>query len=343
MWCCAECFGDRGLRHDIIPLRAIETGQCQFCGTDATALLEPEQLYEYFELLISAYHPDPKGKLLVQLFREDWGIFDHPRMDDPHAKELLGEILDDGDIVRRLYSPLSVVDTDRLGQWEKLREELMYQNRFFPDASFDQERLEHLLSYLSVRKGEVPDVWYRARMKIEDDPFTIDKMGVPPRRIASHGRANPAGIPYLYLGSSPKNAVSEIRPHTGERACVADFRTQVPPALKLVDLRKPRKTVSPFYLGDPEDIARMRNDLPFLERLGLELTTPVLPQAAAVDYTPSQYLCEFIKQCKYDGVIYRSSVCEDGINLALFYPAKAVPGTVVEYQVSSVSVDVNRV
>ncbi|WP_244510957.1 RES domain-containing protein [Mesorhizobium sp. LCM 4576] len=48
-------------------------------------------------------------------------------------------------------------------------------------------------------------------------------MGAPPKRRSSHGRANPAGIPYLYLGSLPETAAAEIRPHTGEVACVADF------------------------------------------------------------------------------------------------------------------------
>lgn len=338
--CCPECFGDRGLRHDIFPLHAVGSGACSFCGTKDTPLLGPDQLTVYFELLMSAYRLDPKGRPLVQWFREDWGMFDHEKMkDDSHAKELLGEILDDGDIVRRLFSPIAVVDTDRLSEWEKLREELMYRNRFFPSVSFDQDRLEDLLSHLSLKDGEVPtDVWYRARIKTEDAPFPIDKMGAPPRRTAPHGRANPAGIPYLYLGSTPITAVSEMRPHTGETACVADFRT--PRRLRLVDLRRPRKTVSPFYLEDPDDIAKMRNDLPFLERLGQELTTPVLPQAAAVDYTPSQYLCEFIKNCDYEGVLYRSSV-SDGVNLALFYPDRAKPGGVVEYRVSNVTVRVD--
>jgi len=97
--------------------------------------------------------------------------------------------------------------------------------------------------------------------------------------------------------------------------------------------------VSPFLLEDSADIGRMRNDLPFLERLGDELTRPVLPQAAAIDYTPSQYLCEFIKKCGYDGVIYRSSVSE-GMNLALFTPVLARSGTVTQYRVVKVSVDV---
>jgi hypothetical protein len=161
-------------------------------------------------------------------------------------------------------------------------------------------------------------------------------MGAPPKRRASHGRANPAGIPYLYLGSKPETAAAEIRPHTGEVACVADFTI---PEVRAVDLRHPRKLVSPFILTDASEIGQLRADLPFLERLGDELTRPVLPSGAAIDYIPSQYLCEFIKKSGFDGVIYRSSV-SDGINLALFDPNKAIGGDVMLYNVTRVSVDV---
>jgi hypothetical protein len=336
MNCCAGCFGDRGLRRSIFPLRSTAIGRCSYCGADNVAVLLPSQLAEYFELLVSAYRPDADGKLLVQWFREDWGMFAHERMDDPRAKDLLSEILDDGEIVRQTFSPATAPGADRLGEWEKLRDELMYHNRFFPDANIDLDRLELLLSPLTLDADEVPDLWHRARIKTRDAAFLIDEMGAPPKRIASHGRANPAGIPYLYLGSTPETAISEIRPHTGEVACVADFRT--PLDLKLVDLRGPRKMVSPFLFADAEDISKMRGDLPFLERLGDELTRPVIPQAAAIDYTPSQYVCEFIKKCGYDGVIYRSSV-SNGINLALFNPEKAQPGTVTEYDVARVLVE----
>jgi hypothetical protein len=300
------------------------------------AILAPEQLSEYFELLVSAYRPDAHGKLLIQWFREDWGMFEHPRMDDARAADLIRDILDDAEIVQQPYGPATAVGADRLGEWEKLRDELMYHNRFFPAANIDLDRLELLLSPLTLDADELPDIWYRARIKTGDAIFTIGEMGAPPKRVASHGRANPAGIPYLYLGSTPVTAISEIRPHTGEVACVADFRT--PRDLKLVDLRRPRKMVSPFLLEDADDIGKMRSDLPFLERLGDELTRPVVPQSAAIDYTPSQYVCEFIKKCGYDGVIYRSSV-SDGINLALFDPSRAQSGAVAEYQVARVLVD----
>lgn len=257
-------------------------------------------------------------------------------MDLAHAKELLGEILDNGKIVRQSFSPSSRYISEGLVQWETLRDEMMYRNRWFLDTDIDTARLSQLLDLLVVQ--DLPQKWYRARIRTGDDSFPMGEMGAPPKRLASHGRANPAGIPYLYLGSKPETATAEIRPHTGEVACVADFTI---PEIRAVDLRNPRKSVSPFILSDASDIGQLRADLPFLERLGEELTRPVLPQGAAIDYIPSQYLCEFIKKCGFDGVVYRSSV-SDGINLALFDPEKAQGGAVALYNVSQVSVVVTR-
>lgn len=338
MNCCAECFGDRGLRRSIIPFRSTATGWCSYCKTKDVAVVLPRALTEYFELLVSAYRQDPTGKPLVRWFREDWAMFQHPRMDDSRAKGLLGEILNDEKIVRRRFVPASNPMIDHLSEWEKLRDELMYHNRYFPEATIDLDRLEALLSPLTLHADEVPTKWYRARIQTGDAPFGKRAMGAPPKRTASHGRANPAGIPYLYLGSSPGTAISEIRPHTGEKACVADFTTW--PKLRLIDLRNPRKMVSPFLLANAIDIGRMRSDLLFLERLGYELTRPVLPQSAAIDYTPSQYLCEFVKRCGYHGVIYRSSVGE-GMNLALFEPTRARCGAIAQYHVTRVNVDIS--
>lgn len=337
MKCCPECFGDRGLRRSIFPLRATAAGRCSYCDSENVPVLDPPTLAEYFELVISAYRLDVNGKPLITWFREDWGMFRHPRMDDIRAGELLADILDDSEIVARAFIPPPAAEANRLLQWEQLRDELMYRNRYFPGVEINLNRLALLLSPLTIEAAEIPNVWYRARIRMGDGPYPIGEMGPPPRRTASHGRANPAGIPYLYLGSTPDTAIAEIRPHTGEIACVADFKA--PDDLKLVDLRWPREMVSPFLLEDAGDISSMRADLPFLERLGEELTRPVLPQAAAIDYTPSQYLCEFIKKRGYGGVVYRSSV-SDGINLALFNPERATPGSVAQYKVARVTVAV---
>jgi hypothetical protein len=292
-------------------------------------------LADVFEMLTSIYEPDPDGKSLVEWMKEDWRLFSHPRMDVAHAKELLSEILDDGEIVRKTFSPSATYKSEALARWETLRDELMYKNRYFLDEALDTDRLEELLDHLHA--DDMPERWYRARILIGDASYTIGEMGAPPKRLATHGRANPTGIPYLYLGSLPETAAAEVRPHTGEVACVADFT--LPRPLTAVDLRDPRQLVSPFLLADAGAIGQMRADIPFLERLGEELTRPVLPRSAAIDYIPSQYLCEFIKKSGYDGVVYRSSV-SSGMNLALFDPTKAVAGGVSLYNVNRVSVEV---
>lgn len=333
-YCCPECFGDRVLRDEIFPTLGPTLGDCDFCGTINTELVEPADLADYFELLVNVYEPDHNGKTLVEWMKDDWLIFSHERMDNAHAKDLLSEILNDGEVVRRPFQPSSSYNSDGLALWDKLRDEMMYSNRWFLDVTIDEERLKELLEMLIAK--DLPLKWYRSRIKTEDRAFQIDEMGAPPKRRSSNGRANPAGIPYLYLGSLPETAVAEVRPHTGEVACVATFEI---PDIKAVDLRNPRELVSPFILEDARQIAQLRADLPFLERLGEELTRPVQPSGAAIDYIPSQYLCEFIKKKGFDGVVYRSSVSE-GINLALFNPKQAVGGQVSVYNVDRVSVQV---
>ncbi len=281
-FCCPKCFGDRGLRKNIIPTLSSALGNCSFCGTKDMLIVEPEKLRAWFSLLVAIYEPDPDGKLLVEWLKDDWRLFDHPSMDVNASKALLAEILDDGEIVRQPFSPSERFTSTELDSWAKLRDELMYKNRYFPDEPLHAARLQQLLDYLQA--DELPSTWYRARIK-SGATFAIEDMSAPPARRASHGRANPPGIPYLYLGSTPETAAAEIRPHTGEVACVADFTLTGP--IKAVDLRNPRQLVSPFLLADEEEIGMLRVDIAFLEHLGQELTRPVVPQGAAIDYVPS--------------------------------------------------------
>lgn len=333
--CCPECFGDRGLRNNIIPTLHPTKGTCSYCNANAVDLIAPDSLAEYFEMLIGIYEVDQNGKSLVELLKEDWLLF--PTLDNAHAKELLADIFDDGDIVRKPFSPSPAFKSEGLARWATLRDELMFKNRYFLDEALDGDRLKELLDHLQA--DELPTEWYRARISTGDAPYSLAEMGAPPRHLATHGRANPTGIPYLYLGSLPDTAVAEIRPHTGEVASVARFQLIRP--IQAVDLRNPRKLASPFILEDASEIGQLRADIPFLEKLGTELTRPVLPRSAAIDYLPSQYLCEFIKKKGYDGVVYRSSV-SSGINLALFNPGDAAASDVALYSVDRVSVDVVR-
>ncbi|WP_295536733.1 RES domain-containing protein [uncultured Thioclava sp.] len=336
MLCCANCFGDVGLR-DILPSLSSEKGKCDYCGSEDMSLVKPIDLFDLFSAVTNIYEEADDGLGLVQWFRDDWAMFQNPQMDDFRAKDLLAAILDDAEALRKKYRPSDRFKSNRLERWEQLTKELRSRNRYFPEVEIDFARLGELLDFL--RAPDFTDTWFRARINSSDSPFAIENMGAPPVGVASHGRANPPGIPYLYIGSSPETSIAEIRPHTGETATVAEFEIAAKD-LALIDLRAPKQLISPFSLGDEDKIGALRGDIDFLERLGNELTRPVRPQAAAIEYVPSQYLCEFIKRSGWDGVLYSSSV-SDGVNLALFDPSKASPKDVAIWRVEKVTVVVS--
>lgn len=337
--CCGSCFGDRGLQKQIIPIHSKKVGVCSYCSEQNVDVIPPDVLCNYFELLVGIYSPSStEGKSLVEWFQEDWELFTHHKMDHAHSKELLGDILNDGEIVRKHFVPAKTPNSHRLDTWTKFKEELMYKNRFFPDIDIDKDRLRNLLSHLIIDPHEIKTTWFRARINKPESNFSFTDMGAPPNDLATAGRANPSGIPYLYLASTKETSVSEIRPQTGEKVCVADFK--INSNLKVIDLKSPKSTISPFLLDNENEVALLRNDIEFLVQLGSELTRPVLKHVAAIEYLPSQYICELIKKCGYHGVIYKSAI-EGGTNLALFNRLDASVKAIENYQIGKVSIELN--
>jgi len=222
-----------------------------------------------------------------------------------------------------------------LADWESFRVELKHKNRFFPDMCLARESEGILFGKcLGAIPDDVPAKFYRARICESGIAYPLDKMGAPPRELATSGRANPRGIPYLYVASDPETAIHELRPHPGEVVCVAEFA--IGEALYLADLRDPKKTVSPFKL-DEDELVQFYGHIPYLSRLGAELSEPVLPRAADLEYLPSQYLSEFIKHCGFDGLVYRSAM-GPGTNYALFREEKVSPVNVQTYCVKTTEV-----
>ncbi|WP_050055286.1 RES family NAD+ phosphorylase [Pseudarthrobacter siccitolerans] len=339
--CCANCFSDRLIREELIAQCDPVDQTCDYCGAENVSCVEPDRLGQWFSTLMATYEEVNEGKPIVQLLDEEWGFFRDSGLRPAEAKDLLADVLDDGELVRRLFVPIEHFGGGNLKRWEDLRDEMMHVNRWFLAEPMDMDRIKELLSQLIASPSTLSDLkWYRARLLGSDAPYEVHEMGAPPPRLAGHGRANPAGIPYLYLGSTRATSVAELRPHTGERACVAEFQL-AKPDLKLADLRDPRSLISPLF-GDESQMIKLRADLPLLERLGDELTRPVHPRGAPYEYIPTQYLCEFVKTCGFHGVMYRSSVSSDeGVNIALFDPRLATATHVEEVSVEQVSVQIS--
>lgn len=128
---------------------------------------------------------------------------------------------------------------------------------------------------------------------------------------ASEGRANPKGIPYLYLATNRDTALAEVRPWIGSFISVGQFKTLR--ELRLVNCTTDQQA-SRFYLKEPSAEKREESVWADIDRA---FARPVSPSDDIADYVPTQIIAELFKANNFDGVAYRSSL-GGGHNVALF-------------------------
>lgn len=265
---------------------------------------------------------------LAEKIASDWDIFD----DEDQAVrflELCQNCFHYKDDARDIFDPMrsvAVEDYFYFGEyqkssslkdtWSELRQELQECNRFFAGRTVSS-KIEEVLKTDIIKKTLHGTVMYRARKTTMDVPYVKNEMGAPPAEKSTAGRANPAGIPYLYLASDQNTAICELRPHTKERLAVGSFRLK--DSVTCIDLCDP-EIGSPFQHGDRlHDVISV---IGFLRHLGHELSVPIGNGRRDHEYLPTQYLCEMIKNLGYDGVAYSSGLGK-GYNIALFHPSMA--------------------
>ncbi len=316
MKCCGNCFGDFFLAKIISDLSS-ENGTCAYCGSKSVAVTSTDSLFLTFDGLRDALYKESQGENslpLSKLLRSDWDLF--KALDDSTAEELLDTIIPGYNSV--CFEPVVAHDSEAVLEWDEFRDELQHENRFFPQKkTFDAQHEGRLFEYLTASEAASKKL-YRARLLMREEPYELNEMGKPPPDLVSYGRANPMGISYLYVATTDDTAVAEIRPYKDAQVCVASY--ELTESLNFADLCDPRSRISPFLLvvaDDDEGLRLLRRYMPFLERMGEELSKPVSPHNSHLEYLPSQYLCEFLKKEGFHGVVYNSSV-GSGLNYAIF-------------------------
>lgn len=141
-------------------------------------------------------------------------------------------------------------------------------------------------------------------------PHAPERMSPRPMR-AKEGRANPKGIPYLYLATNKETAIAEVRPWVGSHVSIAQFKLHKD--LKIVNCTID-KASNWFYFNEPSSEEREEavwNDI------DTAFSTPVTLSDDTADYVPTQIIAELFKDKGFDGLGYRSSL-GDGFNIVLF-------------------------
>lgn len=310
--CCSNCFADRHLQVHIMN-ESNRIGKCDFCRKIDVSIIDPFEVSGKFETVCSIYEKSSIGIPIVKLLNQDWLLFSGS---EDIAENLFKKIFKDKNKYAGKFRPKKSGYPEGVIRWRQLKDELMIRNRYFLETEFQNFllRLENWLPSLCMTIEKQPEHWYRARIE-DGEKYRKKEMRAPPAKIATGGRANPAGIPYLYLGSDEKVVINEVRPHINNYVSIAEF--QLSRYLRFVDLRKTRMELSPFSVNTPKDVLTLRDDIMLFEEINKELSRPVSKSQSGVEYVPSQYFCEFIKYNGFDGIVYESSF-GDGFNVAVF-------------------------
>lgn len=311
-----------------------------FRDTEIVSLLDEggddgcQTVEDFLSALLSLYELAPEGKTLSHALINDWQIF----ADEVSLDAILGQI----------ESPFSSSYRVRyigeyqnyLQAWEAVKEEVKTNTRFFchlgsiADVLGDYDINNDSLLLFKNEK------YFRARVHHKEEPaFPKENMGCPDDpALATPGRANPRGIRYLYLCGDDQTPFYEVRPYYLDRVDIGEFLI-MEDNLKIVDFTEKVNLFKVFY-DEGEDVFKQKVKRRVLfDAFSSDLSKPLRSFDSELEYIPTQYICEYFKDCGADGIMFQSSVRETGKNLVLFYPEKAACVEVHPYEVNAITID----
>lgn len=347
MNCCEKCFDDKFLQDFI--RSSNQHGTCDYCGSAAVAIIDCSDLREKFLRFLDLYeradigtnmYPWESaidlGEALSDMIQLEWEIFSET-LPYEQQRVLLGSIYN-GRLRPRDYDT-SAIPVDDL--WVDSERNFSHDSsdvRWEAFADYVKSVRRYVIEWDDIHEVNDPAHWlpalltktelmltvgtklFRAREgknKSGAGPIPTKFMGSPPPDMAVSGRANPYGIPYLYLASDHGTAIAEIRPWVGAEITIGEV--EVKEDLKLLDLSdRPYLRDGPFSV---DDLATTIEEYSLLRALAEQLSKPTNPALSNIEYVPSQYLTEVIASNGFDGIRYASSLGQ-GVNYVLFESKK---------------------
>lgn len=314
--CCVNCISDSALLTKVHQEENI--ARCTYCGSKGVHCINVRNLSEKLEIFFYGLTEDADGEDFAEILIY-YGVFSR-------EKTVINNIVSDAfgeNILNKKY--IFNFDLDGFKeQWEEFKEEIKHGNRFFPRGTIysslfsnSKESVDAAVFFQLLEQLEIQiypqEIFYRARLS--ETKIDVAGMGCPPKNIATAGRANPAGIPYLYLADNIDTCVAEVRPSNASRLFISEFS----PIKELVvlDLTNPRHLCAASSFEE-EQLSIVLNYLNLLEKLSLDLSRPVSKESSELEYIPTQFLCEFIKSVSgVGGLLFKSSFSK-GNNFVFF-------------------------
>ena len=336
---CIHCFNDIELRQFIVS-NSVEKGTCDYCRDAVDSeLLDIEEILDFFAEFIEIFKEESNGMPLLELIHNDWDLFS--------GKSVSHDVL--SDILSALNSSITnsqvtVVYNDEITEstsyWESLKESIKWEKRFL----IDTDKLENLGWYKFFNQKVIlpkTDSLYRARLHYEGDQkiFECKDMGCPNKNKVAAGRANPQGIPYLYLSKSIKTTLYEIRASFLDEISVGIFKIKDDTEIILVDFTA---TASAFL--NEGQITEYTKSILLKKFISTDLSKPIRRYDSKLEYIPTQFICEFIRYVTdVDGILFNSSLHTGGKNIVLFEQDKVECTSVEMHKVTSIEIEAHEI
>lgn len=331
MYICKYCFQDEELC-SAVDAGANHEGVCDASGKTGK-LIDFSEYDDFFNAVLSLFVEDGRSnKTIVDILQDDWKLFASKEI----AQVLLLQAISAGNYTFSINSFVDYKDfiKDRVSIWDKLKTDVKENFRFCPDirAFLDGEYLQCGDNGLS--EG---DKLFRARI-IPEGKTTLEpsEMGCPPRDKATAGRANPIGIPYLYLCDSAKTTYYEVRAVYLDRLSVGTFKVLRP--LKIVDFTHNVSLYNAYNSDVPFEDVVIRKKV--VDAISADLSKPLRRYDTELEYVPTQFICEYCRHnLEADGISFESSLHRGGRNYVLFDQSLVECTKVETHEITKIDID----
>lgn len=311
---CTQCFADQELVAFINNQATID--DCDFCKTKGTACIQIEELFDFFAELVSHFKPLADGIMLKSIIQGNWTLFSSLN----NAYSILNYFLGVGQTVFSHADELvgfSDEILENIGYWEQLKRRLITNSRYITDVNYLTFELGwdgFFSSQIEIAPGHA---LYRARLHHNsgEDAYDADKMYCPPARLSTAGRANPAGIPYLYLSDNRDTVLYEVRAAYLDEVSIGTFlvKTGLDKPVRIADFTESSTIFHPSQVGN-----KIKSTL-LKQKISADLSKPMRRYDSDLEYIPTQFICEFIKvYTGVNGIKFRSSLHVTGNNFVIF-------------------------
>jgi hypothetical protein len=312
---CRNCFTDKELVGFILSQDQI--GDCECCGSKGVEVVSIDELVDFFREVFENFKPDPDGESLIMLIQRNWNLF----REEQCGRSILNELLSrcKNSLINSANVAVGFSDeiSDNINYWFKLRDELKWERRYLTDIQYLTDELGG--DGFFERKVVVGKdaSFFRARLhrNANERMFDERKMFCPPKELSTAGRANPMGIPYLYLSDNEETILYEIRASFLDEVSVASFSVNPKLGRNVV--------ISDFTeiptLFHPNGVNKRIKSTLLKQLISKDLSKPMRRYDSELDYIPTQFICEFIRVfTDVDGIKFKSSLHKFGNNLVIF-------------------------